>query len=703
MSSWKKMLMLTAVLGLSVGSAACGDDDDDNGTNPQPQTATLRAVHASPDAPAVDIYVEGDNTPLYQNVPYGAATGYLTVPAGTYNVQLRPAGADSSTDPVYETGNVTLGANGILTAVAAGLLNSADPADSFRIIPLFESFGTPGSGNAIVRILHAGADAPTVSLDVGADGSNEVVDLARFADTGAGGIDLPGGSPLSLGVVVDGVTATTFTIPALDAGAEYFVIATGLLAQADIMAADAFKLLAVTEGSATLFIPQDGPDAGSATLRAVHSSPDAPAVDVYAEGIAIPLFTALAYGDASLYASVPAGMYNIQLRAHPSTEADPVVYQTGMIEVAANQKITAIAAGFLTSEDPEEQFRILPFVEDFGTPQSALVRIVHAGPDAPSVDIDVGDDGSVDYSDLARFADTGAAGIALPSGEALQVGVRVAGGDRVTAFTTPALPDGEEIFVIATGSLVEPARADDGFSLLAVASTGSLGFIKQNPVVYALHGSPDAPAVDIYAGDALLVENIAFGELSGTVQVPPGTYTLDFYVTGTGVGSPTASFDTPDLAAGGAYLAVAAGELVQEGTEEAFTLLAFEELFEGTPPARTRVIHASGDAPAVDISSVDSGTGLLDLPVAFQNLAFGDASDPGGLENEGAAVTIGLAPTGTTDPVATFDLPAGGETVQVFAVAVGALAPDGEEEPLRLILVVASENPWVGAEVLPNP
>ena len=32
-----------------------------------------------------------------------------------------------------------------------------------------------------------------------------------------------------------------------------------------------------------------------------------------------------------------------------------------------------------------------------------------------------------------------------------------------------------------------------------------------------VHGGPDAPAVDIYAGDALLVENIAFGELSGAV------------------------------------------------------------------------------------------------------------------------------------------------------------------------------------------
>jgi hypothetical protein len=701
MNWWKSFRAMGLLLGLAVVAAGCSDDDDDNGTNPQPETAVLRAVHASPDAPAVDIYVEGISTPIATNVAYGDATAYATVEAGTYNVQLRTAGADSSTDPIYETGNVTLGANSTLTAVAAGLLNSVDPADAFRIIPLFEGFAAPGAGNAIVRILHAGADAPTVSLDVGADGSNEVVDLARFADTGAGGIDLPGGSPITLGVVVDGLTVTTFTIPALDAGTEYFVIATGLLAQGDIMADDAFKLLAVDEDGMAGFITQDGPDAGSAMLRAVHSSPDAPAVDVYAEGISIPLFTALAYGDASLYASVPAGMYNVQLRAHPSTEADPVVYETGMIEVAANQKITAIASGFLGSMDDADKFRILPLVEDFGTPQSALVRIVHAGPDAPSVDIDVGDDGSVDYSDLARFADTGAEGIALPSGEALQVGIRVAGGDRVTAFTTPALPDGEEIFVIATGTLTTPARADDGFSLLAVASTGSLGFIKQNPVVYALHGSPDAPAVDIYAGESLLVENIAFGELSGTVQVPPGTYTLDFYVTGTGTGSPTASFDTPDLMAGGAYLAIAAGELAPEGTEEGFTLLAFEELFDPTETARIRAIHASGDAPAVDIGTVNAGTGDIET-VLFQNLAWSESSDDTGLEAPVSDLTIGVAATGTATPVATFDITTSAG-LQTFAVAAGALAPDGVEEAFRLILVVASANPWVGAEVLPNP
>ncbi len=697
MNRWKRLMTLTAVLGLSIGLAACSDDDDDNGTNPPQDTAQLRAVHASPDAPAVDIYVEGDNTPVATNVAYGDVTAYVTVPAGTYNVQLRPAGADSSTDPVFETGDVALGADVILTAVAAGLFGSTDPTNEFRIIPLFEDFATPGSGNAIVRVLHASPDAPAVDIDVGNDGTSEIMDLARFADTGATGVDLPGGSPLAIGILVDDTPFTSFTTPPLSAGTEYFLIATGLVGQTNITADDAFVLLAVDENGSAAFIQQDGPDAGSAMLRAVHASPDAPAVDVWAEGLSVPIITALANGDASLYFDVPAGSYNIQLRAHPSTETDPVAYETGPIDLAANQKITAVASGFLTSMDPADEFRILPLVEGFIAPQSALVRIVHAGPDAPTVDIDVGNDGSSEVTDLERFADTGEAGIALPSGEALQVGI-VAGGSTVTAFTTPALPDGEEIFVIATGSLAQPARAEDGFSLLAVASTGSLGFIKQNPVVYALHGSPDAPAVDIYAGETLLVENIAFGELSSTVQVPPGTYTLDFYVTGTGTGSPTASFDTPDLMAGSAYLAVAAGELEQEGTEEAFTLLAFEELFDPTETARIRAVHASGDAPAVDIGTVNAGE--IET-VLFQDLAWSESSDDIGREVPVGDLTIGVAETGNTTPVATFDITTSAG-LQTFAVAAGALDFDGVEEAFRLILVVVSANPWEGAEVLPN-
>jgi hypothetical protein len=668
---------------------------------PENQTAQLRVVHGSPDAPAVDVYVAGDDNPIFENLSYGDASTYATVPAGTYNVQLRGAGADPASNPVFETGNISLANGSRLSALAAGLFSSADPADGFRVLPLFEDFSTPGAGTAIVRVVHASPDAPTVDIDVLNDGTSEIVALERFEDTGAAGVELPAGSPLVIGIRAGGMLVTTFTTPALAAGDEYFVIADGLLAQADPTADDAFKLLAVDQDGAIGFVEQDGPDAGSALLRAVHASPDAPTVDVYAEGNPNPIITALEYGAASLYFPVPAGTYNVQLRAHPSTEADPIAYQTGPVELAANQRVTAVAAGFLFDAVPDNAFRVLPLVEDFAEPSAggSIVRVVHAAPDAPAVDIDV-NDGEATIPGLERFADTGASGIDLLAGVPLQVGISIPGGDPVTAFTTPALPEGEELFLIATGSLEQPARDDTGFSLLAVGPGGSIGFIKQNPIVYALHGSPDAPAVDIYGGQNLLVENISFGDLSAGVQVPPAVYVLDFYETGTGPGNPVASFQTPELMAGGSYLAVAAGELSPEADDQAFTLLAFEELFAAAPTSRVRAIHASGDAPAVNIGSVDSQTGDISV-VVFENLEFGAASADVGAELPVGSLTLGVSAAPSLTPAATFDITTT-EGLQTFAVAIGALAPDVGDASFRLSLVVTSVSPWGGVEVLPN-
>ena len=53
-------------------------------------TAKVRAFHNSPDTPAVDIYVNGAKA--LSDVTYGTLSGYLEVPRGTYNVQVRLAG-----------------------------------------------------------------------------------------------------------------------------------------------------------------------------------------------------------------------------------------------------------------------------------------------------------------------------------------------------------------------------------------------------------------------------------------------------------------------------------------------------------------------------------------------------------------------------------------------------------------------------------
>jgi len=317
------------------------------------------------------------------------------------------------------------------------------------------------------------------------------------------------------------------------------------------------------------------------------------------------------------------------------------------------------------------------------------------------VALDVGNDGSPEVMGFARFADTGSAGLELPANQEVQIGIW-AGAPlaRVTAFTTPELPEGGELFVIATGLLGEHPRGTGGFKLLAVAPGGSIGFIPQNPVVYALHASPDAPSVDLFAGSAMLAENLSFGELSGPIQVPPGAYDLDFYATGTGPGEPAASASTPALAGGQRYLAIASGFLAGGMGDNPFQLVpVVDELALDPDNARIGVVHASPDAPSVDIGTV-SGS-MLDTPLLVGDLAFPESAGGEGLAVPPTELTIGVAAAGSRAPVATFDLTTTAG-LRAYAVAAGALAPSEADEPFRLVLVITSEWPWMAAEVLPN-
>ncbi len=441
--------------------------------------------------------------------------------------------------------------------------------------------------------------------------------------------------------------------------------------------------------------PMSPPMGDGASVRVVHASPDAPAVDVYAEGVSAPLISSLGYGDASAYLDLDPGTYNIQLRAAGSDPSSMPAFETGGLTIPDGAKITAVAVGLLGSASgSDDAFRVLPLVEGFADPGAgnAAVRIIHGSADAPAVALDVGNDGSPEIDDFARFADSGAEGVALTADTALQIGVWAGSPlSRVTAFTTPALPAGGEIFVIATGLLGDLAREETGFSLLAVGPSGAIGFIRQNPTVYALHASPDAPAVDIYAGSAKLAGDLDFGMISAAIQVPPGSYELDFAASGSM--TVAASATTPALAAGERYLAVASGFL----GDMSFTLLPYAEGFSGDGEASVRVVHASPDAPAVDVGTYD-GKNFSSIG-GLEGVVFGQASDAAGLEVPASALTLGVAAAGQADPVATFDLtpPSG---LRAFAVAAGSLAGNGES--FRLLLVDTSASPWTAASVLPN-
>ena len=416
-----KAFEVRAVRGLALamtcaaGAVLTGCDDDDDGggiTTPSVGVSEVRVVHASPDAPPVDVYVAGSSSPIVEDLAYGDASDYLPVDEGTYQFQIRAADASATSPPAFQTGDVVVPADARITAVAAGLLaelRSVDAIargddDQFRVLVLAEAFDAPGAGNAAVRILHASPDAPAVAIDVGNDGSSEIASLARFADTGAAGVALPAGTMLDVGVRTTdtGALVTSFTTPPLGAEVEYFLIATGLLS-AEASAVDGFSLLAVSPSGEIGFIPQNGDERGMAQLRVVHASANAPDVDVYVAGSTTPLFAGAGYGATTDYMSVEEGTYTIELRGAGADPTSTPAYELADVVVPADAVITAIAFGDFESTDMADRFRVMPYVEAFAMPAmgEVAVRIVHGSPDAPAVALDVNADGTAEISSAA--------------------------------------------------------------------------------------------------------------------------------------------------------------------------------------------------------------------------------------------------------------------------------------------------------------
>jgi hypothetical protein len=153
--------------------------------------------------------------------------------------------------------------------------------------------------------------------------------------------------------------------------------------------------------------------------------------------------------------------------------------------------------------------------------------------------------------------------------------------------------------------------------------------------VNIIHASPDAPAVDVYINGEMALEKVEFSQFSGWLPLAAGEYQVQ--VTASGDTPENAVIDTQlTIEAGNAYHVAAVGTL--DSISVAVIQSDLSELEADT--ARVRVIHASPDAPAVDVA-VTGGDVLI------TDLAFGAASDY--LEVPAASYDLEVRPTGTMD------------------------------------------------------
>jgi hypothetical protein len=178
--------------------------------------AQVRVAHLAPDAPNVDVYVNGD--PVLTDVPYTTVSDYLSLPAGTQQVTVYATG--DTTSPVIDT-PVKLAAGGAYTVAAVGLV--ADGSLTAQVYQ--DDLSSPSAGDAKVRVVHASPDAGPV--DVIPRGGQALVSGLTFPEASPYA-EVPAGT-YTLDVNAAGTNKTALTVPnaKLTSGGVYSAFAVG--------------------------------------------------------------------------------------------------------------------------------------------------------------------------------------------------------------------------------------------------------------------------------------------------------------------------------------------------------------------------------------------------------------------------------------------------------------------------------------------
>jgi hypothetical protein len=328
--------------------------------------------------------------------------------------------------------------------------------------------------------------------------------------------------------------------------------------------------------------------AGTGNIRVIHTSYDAPNVDIQVNGtVAI---SNLAYGESSGYATLDARSTNIMVT--PTGAAAPIVIDANVV-LERNKEYTAIAAGALASITPV-------VVEDDRSPvnDKAKIRFAHMSPDAPPVDIKLNDGNGTVVFGNAAFKDV--ANYITVDGGTYTFAVTANGStDEVVIFDPITVTNGMVYTVIAHGTLADTDNYPFAARVFVDNGNGDAyvdltTFGTANAMV--IHASPDAPGVDLLVDDAIAGTNLTFPGNTGYLALTAGTHNIKVNVTGSSSTVIEADLDfTKDMN----YSIFAVDSVANLGA------LVLEDNLAAPASgfAHVRFIHLSPNAPAVDITT----------------------------------------------------------------------------------------------------
>jgi LPXTG-motif cell wall-anchored protein len=204
----KRLFVVSVVLVLSLALATTALADG--------HMARVRVVHASPDAPAVDVWVNGNVA--FSNAPFKGITDYASLDAGSYQVQVTPTEA---TEPIVIDATLDLAGGTDYTVVAVGQLENIEP------LVLVDNNSAPAAGKAHVRFVHASPDAPAVDIAV----TGGPVLFSNIPFKGVGDYLPVDAGTYDLEARVAGTDTVALSVPgvALEEGTVYTIFAMGLV------------------------------------------------------------------------------------------------------------------------------------------------------------------------------------------------------------------------------------------------------------------------------------------------------------------------------------------------------------------------------------------------------------------------------------------------------------------------------------------
>jgi hypothetical protein len=430
-------------------------------------------AHASPDAPAVNVTVNG--TLAFSNVAYKSVTDYAEVSNNFFEVEVWSGNITLAKLPL--TFNVGV----IYTVVACGLLSTNESALKISFVIDLDDNSAPPQDSAKLKFFHAVVDAPAV--DVKANGALLFNNVSFKAN------DIPDVTTLAGNYLIE-VLPTGGSVPVFAAnvtlapGSVYTLFAEGILA----------SIQAVVRSNAAYTYFE---------FRAAHTIFNAPAVSVYFGNTfdrnLISAASDVVFENISNYVAIPVETANFII----VTLSGNAIYQSNF-QATANAVLTGVITVVASNN---ATINVVTLSDDNSAPSDQVtsrVKFFHAIPNAPAVNLRINGQTyftNVSFSIASQY-------VSIPGKDNSLIEVTVGGN---SLFSVIANLTGGAIYSIFA----------EGFIPNVTTLIVNLDSAYQYFTFRAAHLSPNAPNVDIVLDDgknqSIVAANVAYRDVSAYI------------------------------------------------------------------------------------------------------------------------------------------------------------------------------------------